>query len=236
MELRDFEIKEITNLTKGNSQSHPIYSFKLVPVNGIMYKFRPGQFITIFSEDEKLFRSYSIASPPESDFIELFIEMINGKMTSYLSKKKEGDVLKIGEPRGTFLLDEKTKSVYLAAGVGIAPFFSILRHSIIKKEPLDSYLFYSVKHVDDIILMNELKSFEGIGLRILINVTRDQKVPEHFLQGRISMEKIKKFVPDYLGRKYYICGGLTFAKDLKASLIKEGISEDSILSDIWGEN
>ncbi len=236
MEIRDFEIKEITELTKGNSDSHPIYSFKLNPISGPNYKFKPGQFITIFSEDGKLFRSYSIASAPEWDFIELFIEMIKGKMTSYLSNKRVGDVLRIGEPRGNFLLEEKTKSVYLAAGVGIAPFFSILRHSIINNVSIDSYLFYSVKHMDDIILLNELESFERIGLRILINITRDQNIPEHFFQGRINTEKIKRHVPDYMERKYYICGGLTFAKDLKTSLMNEGITEDKILSDIWGEN
>lgn len=236
MEIKNYRIKEKILLTKGNVDSHPIYSFKLEPLDGLNFNFIPGQFITIFKENENLFRSYSIASSPDQPYLELLIEMIDGKLTSYLNNKVVGDILRIGEPRGNFVLGNNKKLVFLAAGVGIAPFFSMLRYLNSKNEKRDIVMFYSVKHVDDIVDFHELESYSNLDLKLIINVTRDNVVPDGFTKGRINSQEIMNKVSDYKDRDFYICGGLGFARDLKENLIKIGIDQNNIKSDIWGEN
>ncbi len=236
MQIKEFIITKKEILTYGAADSYPIYSFKLEPSDGKNYEFIPGQFVTVFNEDRTVFRSYSIASTPGLGHIELLIEMIDGKLTSYLKGKDEGEVLMIGEPRGNFTIDkENQKLVFLAAGVGIAPFLSMLRSFKSKGEKTDSFLFYSVKHISDIVYHEELKGYEEYGLRIIINVTRDKNPGNGFMEGRINLEEIKKTVNDYKERQYYICGGLGFARFLKQTLMNEGIRPDNIKSDIWGE-
>lgn len=236
MQIKAFTITKKEPLTNGTNDSHPIFSFTLEPTDGINYSFTPGQFVTIFNDDKSIFRSYSISSSPNQRYIELLIEMIDGKLTSYLKRKETGDILMIGEPRGNFTLDKShSKFVFLAAGVGIAPFLSMLRYSKYNSERLDSYIFYSVKHVSDIVYFDELKGYENHGAKLIINVTREKQIGEGFVEGRINIDEITKIVYDYKDREYLICGGLSFARSLRQNLIAAGIKTENIKSDVWGE-
>ncbi|MEM2056336.1 MAG: FAD-binding oxidoreductase, partial [Thermoplasmatales archaeon] len=101
LSLKAYEIYEIKDLTQGESDSFRISSFKLKPEDGKNFTFKPGQFSSLFlNPEDKLFRSYSIASSPLDDHMEFMIEMINGRFTSLLAKLEVGDRLYVTEPRG----------------------------------------------------------------------------------------------------------------------------------------
>jgi len=239
MGMKPYEIYEIRDLTHGEPDSFKISSFKLRLGDGKNFSFRPGQFVSLFLKPEdKLFRSYSIASSPLEDHLELMIEMINGRFTSQLAKMNEGDTIYVSEPRGAFVFEESSSagSIFLAAGIGIAPFFSMLRYLKNKKEKNDIYLFYSIKHRDDIVNREELESFSENGLKIIYTVTRDPKSESWKGEyGRINTDMIKRHVKDFRGRTVYLCGGIKFVKDLVAELVAEGFKDEDIKRDIWGE-
>ncbi|MEM0140961.1 MAG: FAD-binding oxidoreductase [Thermoplasmatales archaeon] len=239
LSLKPYGIYEIKDLTHGESDSFKISSFKMRPEDGKNFDFKPGQFSSLFlNPNDKLFRSYSIASSPLDDHMEFMIEMINGRFTSLLAKLKVGDRLYVTEPRGAFIFDPEVRkgSLFLAAGIGIAPFFSILRYLKQKGIRKDIYLFYSIKHRDDIVNRSELESFSENGLRIIYTVTRDPEDPSwKGERGRINMEMIKKHVPDFRERDVYLCGGIKFVKDIVAEFVAEGFNDQDIKRDIWGE-
>ncbi|MGC8644930.1 MAG: ferredoxin--NADP reductase [Thermoplasmata archaeon] len=239
MGMKPYEIYEIRDLTHGEQDSFKIASFKLRPDDGQNFTFKPGQFVSLFmNPEDKLFRSYSIASSPLDGHLELMIELINGRFTSQLAKMNEGSRIYVTEPRGAFVFDEESAngSIFLAAGIGIAPFFSMLRYLRQKGMERDIYLFYSVKHKDDIVNREELEGFAQNGLKIVFTVTRDPENPtwkgEH---GRINIDMIKRHVPDFKGRTVYLCGGIKFVKDLVAEFMAEGFKDQDIKRDIWGE-
>ncbi|MCL4334347.1 MAG: FAD-binding oxidoreductase [Candidatus Thermoplasmatota archaeon] len=239
MGLKPYTIYEITDLTKGEPDSPRIAGFKLKPKDGSRFNFVPGMFSSLFiNPEDKLFRSYSIASSPNEEYLEFMIEMINGKFTGQLANLKAGDEIYVSEPRGAFLYEPGSKSgdLFLAAGIGIAPFFSMLRYLKSKHLKRDIFLFYSVKHKEDIVNASELEGYGEIGLNTVYTVTRDQDDGSwHGERGRINMQMIQNHAPDYVSRTVYLCGGIRFVKDIVAELKEKGIRDEEIKRDIWGE-
>ena len=66
--------------------------------------FQPGQFLDLIVGSIK--RSYSIASVPENEHVELIIKIYpNGAMSNYLQNEaKENDLVRVEVPKGTFFL------------------------------------------------------------------------------------------------------------------------------------
>ncbi len=239
MGLKPFSIYEINELTHGEPDSPRIVSFKMRPKDGQKVTFIPGMFSSLFlNPNDKLFRSYSIASSPNEDYLEFMIELINGKFTSQLAKLKEGDEIYVSEPRGAFLFDSNGggKDMFLAAGIGIAPFFSMLRYLKQMNQKKDIYLFYSIKHRDDIVNPLELETYKALGLKVIYTVTRDpDSIPWNGERGRINIKMIQSHAPDFAHRTVYLCGGIKFVKDLVEELKAEGMKDEEIKRDIWGE-
>jgi NADH oxidoreductase Hcr len=239
MGLKPYSIYEIKDLTHGEADSSKIVSFKMKPKDGENFKFVPGMFSSLFLDPaDKLFRSYSIASSPMDDHMEFMIELINGKFTSRLANLKEGDEIYVSEPRGAFLYepDDTHNALFLAAGIGIAPFFSMLRYIKQKNMNRDIYLFYSIKHKDDVVNMEELEGYRGLGLKIIFTVTRDpENEPWCLERGRINVQMIQRHVSDFASRTIYLCGGIRFVKDIVDELKAKGINDEAIKRDIWGE-
>lgn len=239
MIMKEFEIESLSDLTVMTSDSFPIRSFKLLPVDGKNFSFEPGMFSSIYlHRDDKLFRSYSIASSPGEKYMEFMIEMINGKFTSLLAKLEEGNRVLLTEPKGTFIYDPYIPKdvAFIAAGVGIAPFFSMLRYTKYLNLKKNISLFYSVKHKSDIVNFDELKEYKAIGLKTHITLTRDPVGNDWDGDyGRINLDMLNKYLPDLKGRVFYICGGIKFVKDLVDILTGAGINNDDIKRDIWGE-
>ena len=75
-------------------------------------------------------RPYSIASPPgHSAELEFFIRRVSGgAFTSLLWAAPIGTRLRVGPPRGLFMLDREDRRdrLFISAGTGLAPFLSML--------------------------------------------------------------------------------------------------------------
>lgn len=239
MGLKPYTIYEISDLTDGEPDSPRIASFKMRPEDGEKFNFIPGMFSSIFLDpNDKLFRSYSIASSPTDDHIEFMIELINGKFTGQLANLNEGDRIFLSEPRGAFLYDSNDThgDLFLAAGIGIAPFFSMLRFLKSNGIRRDVYLFYSIKHKEDIVNLPELEGYRNVGLTTVFTVTRDPD-DGHWNgeKGRINTQMIQRHIGDLVSRTAYLCGGIRFVKDVVAELKKIGVRDEEIKRDIWGE-
>lgn len=239
MGLRPFTIYEIKELTHGEADSSKIMSYKMKPKEGQNFNFVPGMFSSLFlSPEDKLFRSYSIASSPMDDHMEFMIELINGKFTGQIADLNEGDEIYVSEPRGAFLYDSNDvrNAMFLAAGIGIAPFFSMLRYIKHKGIRKDICLFYSIKHKDDIVNRDEIEEYRQNGLKTVFTVTRDpQDQAWDGERGRINMKMVADHVPDFVSRTVYLCGGIKFVKDIVTELKERGVKDDEIKRDIWGE-
>src|SRR5947209_9784032 len=120
-----------------NKESESVTSFGLAPINGQpLALFQAGQFVVLRlpldSGKPPVLRSYSLSDLPAADHFRISVKSeLNGIGSSFLcNHTREGDLLDVSAPRGSFTLrPNDTPVVLLSAGVGATPVMSML-HSL----------------------------------------------------------------------------------------------------------
>ncbi len=117
-----------------NKESDTVTSFILSPVDGQpLPLFQAGQFVVLRlrldSNKPPVLRSYSLSDLPATDHLRISVKSeLNGIGSSFLcNRAREGDVLDVSAPRGSFTLRPgQNPVVLLSAGVGATPVMSML--------------------------------------------------------------------------------------------------------------
>ena len=94
------------------------------------YSFKPGQYCTIGVDGIE--RAYSIASSPDENFLELFVELVeHGELSSIIREMKVGDKLTLRpKAKGIFQIKDTNYNNYLlvCTVTGIVPYVSYVRY------------------------------------------------------------------------------------------------------------
>ncbi len=210
--------------------------------DGTKLNFDPGMFVMITysnpATNEKLARAFSIASAPGYDTLEFFVHMIHGRFTSHLDGAKPKDIYYMSGPYGQFRFvpDQDKKVLFIAGGTGLAPMMSMIRYVKDLKSDNDILLLYSVRFPNEIIRKSELEELSSeINLKTVVTVTRPQDGDGWTGEkGHIGQDMIKKYAPDYMERKVYVCGPLAFTKAMQEVCTSLGIPKEMIKADVWG--
>ncbi len=202
--------------------------------DGGPFNFEAGQFASIsipgFGAKPAFF---SIASPPAwSNKLQFTINIV-GLRTKKLSEMNVGEILEVNGPFGKMRIPE-LEMIFIAGGVGIAPFLSMMRE--IKEKNLDrkATLFYSVRNPSLILFKDELDNYNKTqNLKTCITLT--DEVPSWVgLKGRICPEMVNKFINDVQDKKYFICGPTKMGLAMKEMLMQMGVKEENIDMEAWG--
>jgi len=121
------------------------------------FQFRPGQSMDLTllnppeTDAEGNSRAFSIASAPFDNDLMIATRMRDTAFKRVLRKASPGLQVKIDGPGGSFVLHRKSEkpAVFLAGGIGITPFLSIIRQAGHDQSPHHMYLFYSNRRPED---------------------------------------------------------------------------------------
>lgn len=183
------------------------------------FKFKEGQNITVKKtiNGEELRRSYSICSSPKEKELKVAVKKVDGGLFSLFANDtlQKGDVLEVLPPTGKFnaKLTEVDKGHYLAlaAGSGITPVISIIKHTL-QTQPGSSFtLIYGNRSRGSIIFFEELEAIKNRYMHrfTLINILSREKTDIDLNYGRINKEKLqalRHLVPFNNFDSIYICG------------------------------
>ena len=170
-------------------------SFFLEPERPV--SFLPGQYIyltiptLIFPDSKGRTRHFTISSSPT----EGEILRVTTRMREESGFKKSLDELPIGAqidgegPNGTFVFDEgeKLKNVFVAGGIGITPFRSMIKYIVDKNLTTPIYLIYSNSD-NDFVFKKEFDEIVSSHPNIKV-----QYVPTS-TEGHLDELKISKFI------------------------------------------
>jgi ferredoxin-NADP reductase len=197
------------------------------------FSFKPGQYmmVTVRSDTKELVHPFSISSSPtDQDFIEFTKKLTGSEYSSRLREMKPGDWASIDGPYGKFTCEcEFEKILFLAGGIGITPFYSIIKYCTVKKLPTSMKLLYGVKNEKEIAFKTELDEMQHQNPNL--NVVYVVFEPSSNWKGRtgiITADLIQNEVPDFTEYLFYLCGppGMVIAmQKLAASL---GLPETQI--------
>jgi ferredoxin-NADP reductase len=138
---------------------------------------------------------------------------------------------------GDFVLPKNLKMpmIFIAGGVGIAPFRSMIQYIIDKNLQVDIILLYTNKTKADILFTDVFDRAQVNGVKTIYNLTDVENLPQDWVgsSGYITAEKIKTLIPDYEERFYYLSGPQLMVQNFEGALSKAGISKKQIKTDFF---
>lgn len=184
-------------------------------------------------------RYFSLASSPTENDIIMTVKFYTPS-SSYkqtLLSLAEGQKIIASQVAGDFTLPKNFKKplVFIAGGVGIAPFRSMIQEIIDKQLQSDIVLFYSNRTADEILFSDTFQKAEGFGVKTIYTLTDINNIPEgwQWEKGYITQDLIKQKVPDYAERTYYISGPQLMVQNFEKLLVGMGIAKRNIITDFF---
>ncbi len=241
-------------------ESDQVVSLYLKPTSGSLPKFMAGQFLTIkmpMLKDDRgreIVRTYTISNAPNEGSYRVSVKRIDGDdqfedgiVSNYLHDSVSvGDRLEAKAPQGEFhwQQDSYRDVVMLAAGIGITPMMSMIRHAL--REQLRARRFQKitlvvvVRNGDQQTFRDEishlLKASQGY-LRVCWCLTKPEtssiKGRDYQVLGRPDEALLQSLLSlaDY---DFYLCGPGLFMQDMHDVLVGLGVRSRRIFSESFG--
>lgn len=139
---------------------------------------------------------------------------------------------------GDFTLPKnpQEKCVFMAGGIGITPFRSMIKYLVDMKEPRPIILFYANKIVSEIAYIDVFEQArKQLGIKTVYTLTDINTVPKGWLgeTGRVDSLMIQREVPDYKERVYYLSGPHAMVTGYEKTLQEMGIKNNQIKKDFF---
>jgi len=204
-------------------RSHNVKSFRLeIPEAA---DFKAGQFLSVeLNNDPNLKRYLSISSSPtEKSYIEFTKKITSSDFSQASDKLKAGDEVAIQYPFGKFVLDEaQEKIAFLSGGIGITPIRSICKYVVDKNPKIDVVLIYSNRSIRDIIFKEDFDAMQKSYPKLKVaHVLCEARPGFKYTPGLINGAVVKNEIPDYMERKFYLCGPPQMVEAMRKILIEE---------------
>jgi len=195
-----------------------------------------GQFINVKHPNTDATRSYSLASLPSEDALELHIKRVpDGKMSGYLHDDVQlGDTLMFNGPSGEcFYTDSNVEQplLLIAVGTGLAPLYGILRDALAHGHQGEIQIFHGSLAVQGLYYMDELYALAEKNEHVHYTpCVLHGDAPRDGQQGDIQ-HIVQQAIPDLKGWRVYICGDPAIVKALKQASFMAGAGMNDIYSD-----
>lgn len=203
--------------------------------------YRPGQYFWVELldppyQDEKGPRRHisAVTSPTERGVIGLCTRIRDSAFKRSLSELPVGADVEVEPPKGKFVLPEDASRplVFVAGGIGITAFRSMLRYIQDKGLPHRVTLIYSNRDRESTAFLDELEEIErsNPNIRLIVTMTNDAGWTGE--RRRVDAS----FFEEYLGgessdARYMVAGSPAMAKAATEELQKAGVDEQLISTD-----
>lgn len=206
------------------------------------FQFKAGQFVNVTlveppeTDAEGNSRSFSMASAPfETDLI-VATRIRDTAFKRVLKAMPTGSEVSIAGPFGSFTLRQNSRpAVFLAGGIGITPFRSMLLQAARERLSRRLFLFYSNRRPEDAPFLDELLGFEAKtdGFRVIGTMTDMQKSRRAWQgeTGYINGAMLTKYVGDLAAPIYYSAGPPGLVAAMQKMLSEAGVGEDDIVTE-----
>ncbi len=204
------------------------------------FEFKAGQAVDLTLIDppetdaEGNIRTFSIASSPFESQLMVATRMRDTAFKRTLARAPVGTVMKMEPPSGSFTLhkNQAKPAVFLAGGIGITPFLSILRQADHDRLPHKLHLFFSNRRPEDAPFLDLLQglektnpNFQFVGTMTGMDQSRVEWKGE---TGFIDGSMLSRHLDSLQGPIYYIAGPPAMVAAMRTMLVNGNVDEDDI--------
>lgn len=207
--------------------------------------FTPGQYLEwtlphAHADSRGIRRYFTISSSPSENEIRIGVKFYTpaSSFKTALFAMRKGDTLVASQLAGDFVLPKnpKKKLVFIAGGIGVTPFSSMIESLLKKQERRDIVMLYSNRTIEDVAYIHLLDRAErelGIEtLPIISDPTPEQRAKKEFPR-MIDANLIAAEIPDYQERLFYISGPHAMITAFEDQLKERGIPKRNIKTDFF---
>ncbi len=234
-------------VAKINKESNSVTSFILLPIDGQpLPLFQAGQFVVlrllVDPGKPPVLRSYSLSDLPRADHFRISVKNeLNGMGSSFLcSRAREGDLLDVSAPRGSFTLrPSQNPVVLLSAGVGATPVMSMLHTLAAEGSQREIWWIYGARNSVDHPFAEESRSLlkqlsRGRGYIVYSRPAATDQVGADFdAPGHIDTALLERIGVSQ-GSAFYLCGPSSFLQSMRDGLRNWGVLAENVHTEIFG--
>lgn len=205
-----------------------VWAFRFEPDKPLTWV--PGQFIRVElnhddPDEEGTKRWFTVSSTPHDGYVQITTRITDTTFKQALSALPIGESLKLVEqPDGDFVWQESDKPlVFVAGGIGITPFYSMLKARSHSGQPISATLIYNGR-TDDLPYKAELDEASK----------RHAEFSVHYIVGeRLTVEKLTELVPDFVSLQVYISGPEQMVESFSKQLREAGVPDGNLHEDFF---
>lgn len=219
-----------------HKEADNIVTFRFTPSQPVDYI--AGQFTELRvphdnPDDRGIKRWFTLSSAPFDEQIAITTKISEPGSTfkqALLDLQPDTEVT-FAEPMGDFVLprDNAIPLIFVAGGIGITPFHSMLAWVAKHEEYHNIKLIYAVNNEDEIVFQDTFDE-AGVNPIIIVNNPSDEWGGE---RGRISADHILKLTEPDEDALIYLSGPESLVEDMQKGLIKLKIAKERILTDFF---
>ena len=204
------------------------------------FEFKPGQFAN-FTLDSAIAtdaggstRSLSIASAPHEKDLVVAMRMRDTGFKRAAGALPIGSPFLLEGPYGNLILhrDIRRPAVFLAGGIGITPFRSMIRHATEVGSAHRIFLFYSIRRAEEAAFLKEFREIHELNtnFKFIPTITHSDGVPRHWEGelGHINEPMLTRWLPDYQVPIFYVAGPPGMVAGMRQMLCDAGVSDDDV--------
>ncbi len=230
-----------------HKESASVTSFILAPIDGQALPLcQAGQFVVLrLLVDEgktPVLRSYSLSDLPAVDHFRISVKNeLNGIGSSFLcNRAREGDLLDVSAPRGSFTLRPgQSPVVLLSAGVGATPVMSMLHSLAAEKLQREVWWVYGARNRVEHPFAEESRSLLkqlSRGREYIVYsrpAATDQVGTDFDVAGHIDTALLEK-IGVSADSDFYLCGPTSFLQSMRDGLRNWGVLAGNVHTEIFG--
>jgi ferredoxin-NADP reductase len=202
--------------------------------------FTPGQYFWVevlnppFEDERGPRRHISLAVSPTDGVLGLATRVRDTAFKQGLAALDVGDEIEVEEPKGDYVLpgDTDRRYVFIAGGIGITVFRSMLRYIADESLPYDIILVYSNRDRESTAFFDELPDLERRipGLQVVLTMTGDPAWEGE--TRRVDADFLRDHLDGQLGDYTYLAAGPPpMVEGIVEMLDAAGVPEEQVLPD-----
>ena len=177
-------------------------------------------------------RTFSLVSAPFEGTLAIATRMRGSAFKRALNGMPDGARMKLLGPIGQFTLAGARPAVFIAGGIGITPFMSMLRQAARERSTQSFLLLYSNRRPEDAAFLGELQELErsNENLRLFATMTDMSSSARGWNgeRGQLNANAVGRCVAELVAPVYYVAGPPAMVVAMQKTLHGIGVAESDI--------
>lgn len=202
-------------------------TFTLMP-NQRWQGMNAGQYVELVLDidGEVHHRCYSLSPLVDGCFTITVKKVEGGKVSNWLHQQLQvGDVIQLNHPQGSFHYRNQDKLLFICAGSGITPCYSMISDLQANAHGQDIQVYAQFSRADDVIFADALQQWRTRGIKVDVALSQLRDAAD---VAPLDADNFLELFPDFRQRDIYLCGPEGFMDKVITSLQMYGYDMDHL--------